>query len=46
MAYINPMESEMFRRVANGELSAQEVCARAAENPEYLVSWEVFEAAL
>jgi len=45
MAYINPMESAMFRRVAAGELSAEEVCARAAENPEYLGSWEVCEAA-
>ena len=35
----------MFRRVAAGELSAAEVCARAAENPEYLGSWEVREAA-
>ena len=35
------MESEMFRRVAAGEMSAAEVCARAAENPEYLGSWEV-----
>ena len=34
----------MFRRVATGELSAEEVCARAAENPEYLGSWEVCEA--
>ena len=35
----------MFRRVAAGELSAEEVCARAAENPEYLGKWEVCEAA-
>jgi len=35
----------MFRRVVSGELSAQDVCARAAENPEYLGSWEVCEAA-
>ena len=34
----------MFRRVANGELSAQEVCARAVANPEYLGSWEVCQA--
>ena len=34
----------MFRRVAIGELSAQEVCARAAENPEYLGNWDVCEA--
>ena len=34
----------MFRGVANGELSAQEVCARAAENPEYLGSWDVCQA--
>ena len=44
MAYINPMESAMFRRVANGELSGQEVCARAVANPEYVGSWEVREA--
>ena len=44
MAYSNPMESAIFRRVAAGELSAEEVCARAAENPEYLGSWEVCEA--
>ena len=35
----------MFRRVAAGELSAEEGCARAAENSEYLGSWEVWEAA-
>ena len=35
----------MFRRLANGELSAQEVCARAVANPEYLGSWKVCEAA-
>ena len=34
----------MCRRVASGEFSAQEVCARAAENREYLGSWEVCEA--
>ena len=34
----------MFRRVANGELSAQEVCTRAVANPEYLGSWEVCQA--
>ena len=35
----------MFRRVAKGELSAEEVCARVAENPEYLGNWEVCEVA-
>ena len=35
----------MFRRVADGELSAEEECARAAENPEYVGNWEVGEAA-
>ena len=45
MVYSNPMESAIFRRVAAGELSAEEVCARAAENPEYLGNWEVCEAA-
>ena len=34
----------MFRRVMSGELSAQDVSARAGENPEYLGSWEVCEA--
>ena len=45
MAYNNPMESALFRRVASGELSAEEVCPRAVANPEYLGSWEVCEAA-
>ena len=45
MAYNNPMESALFRRVANGDLSAQEVFARAVANPEYLGSWEVCEPA-
>ncbi len=44
MAYNNPMESALFRRVAAGELSAEEGGARAAENPVYLGSWEVCEA--
>ena len=35
----------MFRRVAAGELSAEKVCARAAENPEYVGSLEVCEVA-
>ena len=34
----------MFRRVANGELSAEEVCARALANPDYLDNWDVREA--
>ena len=45
MAYSNPMESALFRRIANGELSAQEVSARAVANPDYLCSWEVCQAA-
>ena len=35
----------MFRREAAGELSAEEVCARALANPEYLGGWEVCEPA-
>ena len=34
------MESAMFRRVANGDLSAQDVCARAVANPEYVGTFD------
>ncbi len=44
MVYSNAMERAMFRRVAAGELSTEEVCARVAENPDYVGSWEVCEA--
>ncbi len=46
MAYSNPLESAMFRRVAAGEPSAAEGWADALNNPAYIGNWEVAEPAM